>query len=190
MEFNLFKKFRKSLTIKYINKFLRAKGIATSEVSETTIRFKLYDMNFDLSSEKERLIIRATFNLGDDINMVCMFKALNQVNYERWIVKAFVETYTPDDNDKDTKVESAIIFSFETFCFREYDFAKIYEFAIYALNDCIDFHKKCYSQYLNELSQKGTDKVTKIGFSHSSSNEPTSSVPMDAKPARKIGFIQ
>lgn len=190
MVFSLFEKFRNPLTIKYINRFLRAKGIATSEGSESTIRFKLYDMNFDLSSERERLIIRATFNLGDDINMACMFKALNQVNYERWIVKAFVETYTPDDNDKDSKVDSSIIFSFETFCFRENDFAKIYEFAIYALNDCIDFHKKCYSQYLNELSQKGTDKATKIGFSPSSSNEPTSSVPMDAKPARKIGFIQ
>lgn len=38
-------KFRKPLSINYINKQLRSKGIATHPYDEHYLSFKLYDMN-------------------------------------------------------------------------------------------------------------------------------------------------
>lgn len=31
--------------------------------------------------------------------MDCLMKAMNQLNSERWVVKSFIETFTPNDEN-------------------------------------------------------------------------------------------
>ena len=81
-----------------------------------------------------------------------MLQATNKLNSDRWIVKAFIETYLPekgDNSNAEDKVTS-IVFSFENFCYSETDFEKIYEFAIYAMTDGIEFHRKSYAELIHE----------------------------------------
>lgn len=184
---HLLEKFSKPLSIDYIAKFLRNKGIVTHERDNNNLGFKLYDMNWDLYFEEGRLGIKTSFNLGDNINTDYMLQATNKLNSERWIVKAFIETYFPDNNDnsnEDDKVMS-IIFSFENFCYSESDFEKIYEFAIYAMTDGIEFHRKCYAEQLNA---KNIYTRNPIGFHKDQNNNREVITSADGQRRNKIGF--
>ena len=110
----LINKMRKPLTLEYVNNYLRSKGVATNERGENGLSFKLYDMNWELYLEKERLGIRNSFQLSDDIEYSCLLQAANKLNNQRWIVKAFIETFDPVECKEDNKEEvlSSIVFSF------------------------------------------------------------------------------
>ena len=103
---NLIQKFVKPLSLDYVTKYLRNKGIATHASGENGLRFKLYDMNWDVYCEEGRFGLRSSFNLGDDINMDCMYKAVNKLNEERWIVKSFIETYSSNEDCTDKTEET------------------------------------------------------------------------------------
>ncbi len=186
----IIEKLDKPLSLEYVNKFLRKKGIATNVQDEKNLSFKVYDMNWDLNCENGRLGLRVFFNLGDDINISCMHQAVNRFNRERWIVKAFIDSYTPkeENSDKvDTKVISSIIFSFENFCYSQSTFEKIYEFAIYAMADGIEFHRKCYAELIEEA--KSINNSSPIGFHSTCVHEGSTSVASNNN-RPKIGFIQ
>ncbi len=186
----IIEKLDKAPSLEYVNKFLRKKGIATNVQDENNLSFKLYDMNWDLNCENGRLGLRVFFNLGDDINISYMYQAVNRFNKERWIVKAFIDTYTPkeENGDKvDAKVISSIIFSFESFCYSQSAFDKMYEFAIYAMTDGMDFHRKCYTELIKEA--KSINNTSPIGFHTTSVHEGGTSVASNNN-RPKIGFIQ
>ena len=183
----LLEKLSKPLSIVYIAKFLRNKGIATHERDNNNLGFKLYDMNWDLYFEEGRLGIKTSFNLGDNINTDYMLQATNKLNSDRWIVKAFIETYLPekgDNSNAEDKVTS-IVFSFENFCYSETDFEKIYEFAIYAMTDGIEFHRKSYAELINE---KNTCSRNPIGFHKDQNNNSEVITSADGQKRNKIGF--
>lgn len=54
---------------------------------------------------------------------MCLMHAMNKVNEERYMVKTFMQEYTPEDNDgkpiPNAEVQRSIVFSFETLCFTE-----------------------------------------------------------------------
>ena len=188
---NLASKLDKPVTIEYAMEYLRAKGIATGECGSNNLSFKLYDMNWDMYIEEGRLGLRNSFNVGSDINMDCLMKAMNQLNSERWVVKSFIETFTPNDENGIAQKESfsSIVFSLENFCYSESAFDKIYEFAIYAMCDGIDFHRKCYSQYLSDKMTQNQTHSTKIGFHAETEKTEGATVALDQQHRRKIGFI-
>ena len=105
---NLASKLDKPVTIEYAMEYLRAKGIATGECGSNNLSFKLYDMNWDMYIEEGRLGLRNSFNVGSDINMDCLMKAMNQLNSERWVVKSFIETFTPNDENGIAQKESLL----------------------------------------------------------------------------------
>ena len=75
---NILKRIRKPLSIEYINKQLRTKGIATNLKGENNLTFKLYDMNWDLYCEKDRLGLRNSFNIGNDTDKELLLSAKTQ----------------------------------------------------------------------------------------------------------------
>ena len=81
----ILKRFRKPLSIEYINKQLRSKGIATNQSGENSLSFKLYDMNWELYYEKDRFSLRNSFNISSDTDKECLLKAANKLNNDRWI---------------------------------------------------------------------------------------------------------
>ncbi len=179
------------LTIGYVNKFLRRKGIATSERGENALTFKLYDLNWDMLCEDGRLSMRVTFNLGDNIHVKSMMKAINTLNNERYVVKVFLDEVIPQDEEgnpiKDAPKHTDIIFSFENFCYAESAFDNLYEFAIYAMADAISYHKQLYNNYETEcIAQNG---MPKIGFHSSTEQQEATSVAMDKGERRRIGFV-
>lgn len=185
---NILKRIRKPLSIEYINKQLRAKGIATNLKGENNLTFKLYDMNWDLYCEKDRLGLRNSFNIGNDTDKECLLKAANKLNNDRWIVKAFIDEYIPEeDEQKGKETISSIIFSFESFCTSETDFSNLYEFAIYAMTDAIEFHRKCYTELLKE--KEAASSNTPIGFNVQRDNNENSTVAENKKTRTKIGFV-
>lgn len=183
--------FNKKLTIKYINNYLRRKGIATYEYGENEITFKVYDINWNIGYEEGKLIMRCSFIIGKDIQMQNMRKAINTLNHERYIVKAFlVETGQQDEEDnlnKDVSSQASIVFSFEQFCFSKSAFSKIYEFAIYAMADAIDFHKKVYNNYVIESDSKKYS--SQIGFNSSTKQQNFIHQTNIKQERRRIGFI-
>ena len=134
-----------------MNNFLRNKSIATNKHDENAITFKLYNLNWDLFFDGGKLSIRSSFTLGDDIKMECMVKAINAINNERYIVKSYLNYVFPQDEQgnpiKDASGRTDLVFSFENFCFTESAFCEIYEFAVYAMADAIDYHSKLYNNY-------------------------------------------
>ena len=156
------------LSLLYINNFLRHKGIATNEYSKEYLSFKLYDMNWDLSYEKGRFGLRVTFDLGDDFDKLCMLQSVNKLNNDRWIVKAFIDKRIVKDNNEKEYCKTSIIFSFESFCYSKSEFKKLYEFAIYAMADGLEFHRKCYRELLEEKNKIQSNPS--IGF-HSEQNK-------------------
>ena len=147
-------------------------------------------MNWFLNCESGRFGLRNSFNLGDDIDMSCLIQAANRLNTERWIVKAFIETYTPkeENNIPDGETYSSIIFSFESFCYSESAFDKMYEFAIYAMSDGIEYHRKCYWELLNERKSKQTTQP--IGFHTEQKQNKDTAVAVDNQKRPRIGFVQ
>ena len=108
---NILKRIRKPLSIEYINKQLRAKGIATNLKGENNLTFKLYDMNWDLYCEKDRLGLRNSFNIGNDTDKECLLKAGNKLNNDRWIVKAFIDEDIPEEDGQKGKETISLSFS-------------------------------------------------------------------------------
>lgn len=184
--------FEKGLGLEYINNYIRKKGLASYKDGETSLSFKLYDLNWSLFFEDTRLRINVNFGLGEDTNMVCMMKAMNEVNNNRYIVKVFVDQNTPTDESgnpiKDAETSYSIVFSFETFCFTESSFDKVYEFCVYAMTDAIEFHRKQYAQYLE--STKTTNRDVKIGFTREEEKQDTSDASKAKNTSHRIGFIQ
>ena len=186
----LLEKIKRPLTIEYCTDYLRKKGIATLSYDETIVRFKLYDLNFDLSYEQERLVLRTSFLLGDKLDYECMLRAINKVNLERWIVKTYIDSQIVKNKDESETEERSITFSFESFCLSRAAFCKLYEFAIYALNDCIEFHKQCYNQFLEQKNSSLEKSTNKIGFNCHPETETTEHQPKERKQNHRIGFIQ
>ena len=83
---------------------------------------------------------------------------------------------------------SSIVFSLENFCYSESAFDKIYEFAIYAMCDGIEFHRKCYDQYLSDKMTQNQTHSTKLGFHIETENTEGATVALDQQHRRKIGF--
>lgn len=184
----ILKKIRKPLSLDYINKQLRAKGIATNLKGENNLTFKLYDMNWDLYCEKERFSLRNSFNIGNDTDKECLQKAANKLNNDRWIVKAFVDEYIPEEDEQNSKESiSSIIFSFESFCTSEVDFINLYEFAIYAMTDAIEFHRKCYIDFVKEKETASSN--TPIGFKVQKNNNENNTFAENKSKRTKIGFV-
>lgn len=186
----LIEKLDKTLTLEYVNKYLRSKGIATNERGENTLMFKLYDMNWKLYCENGRFGLRNSFNLGNNIDMISLIRAANKLNTDRWIVKAFIETYTPKDENNLPigEMYSSIIFSFESFCYSESAFNKMYEFAIYAITDGIEYHKNCYGKFLNE--QKTMQTTAPIGFHTEPNQSKEATIAINNQKRPRIGFVQ
>lgn len=150
----LIKKFRKPLTLEYINNYLRSKGIATNEVSETYIMFRLYDRNWVLYFEKNHLAIRYYISFDDGLDIQCLLKTNNKFNQDRWIIKSITEIVLQEDNKSINTTDSSIIFAFEGFCYTREDFVNLYEKAIYLISDAIDYHSKVYKDFLDERNKK------------------------------------
>lgn len=186
---NLASKLDKPVTIEYAKDYLRAKGIATGECSGNNLTFKLYDMTWELYIEEGRFGLRNSFTIGSDIHMDCMMKAMNKLNSERWVVKSFIETYTPNDENGIPQASSYLVFSLENFCYTESAFEKIYEFAIYAMCDGIEFQRKCYGQYMSDKMAQSQSHATKIGFHTDSEKNEGATVAVDHQHRRKIGFV-
>ena len=184
--------FEKELNLEYINKFIRNKGLASHENGENSLSFKLYDLNWRLFYEQGRLSMNISFDLGEDINIPCLMHAMNKVNEERYIVKTFMQEYTPEDEEgkpiPNAEIQRSIVFSFETLCFTEKAFEKVYEFCVYALTDSIDFHRKHYAQYLE--ANKTRAKDVKIGFSSQNGASDNADSTVTENNHRRIGFIQ
>lgn len=184
--------FEKELTIEYITKFIRKKGLASSVNGENGLLFKLYDMNWRLFFEKGRLSMNVNFEIGEDINIPCLLQAINKVNEERYMIKTFMQEFMPEAEDgkpiPNAEVHKVIVFSFETLCFTEKAFMTAYEFCVYALTDSIDAHRKHYAQYLEQTKSKAQD--IKIGFNkQDGSNDNTNSTATKDTHCR-IGFVQ
>ena len=81
----------------------------------------------------------------------------------------------------------AIIFSFESFCTSETDFTNLYEFAIYAMTDAIEFHRKCYTELIKEKETATSN--TPIGFNVQRDNNENSTVAENKKTRTRIGFV-
>lgn len=181
----------KELSIEFINKYIRKKGLASHEDRENSLSFKLYDLNWVLYFERGRLSIRVNFTLDDEINIPCILQAMNKVNEERYILKTFMQEYMPEDKNgkpvPNASIQRSIVFSFETLCFTEKSFEKVYEFCVYALTDSIDTHRKYYAQYLEANKLKAKD--VKIGFDkqNGTCNNADSAVAKDNQ--HRIGFI-
>lgn len=94
---SILKKFRKPLSIEYINQQFRSKGIATNMSSENSLSFKLYVMNWDLYCEKDRFSLRNSFNFSNDTDQEYLLKAANKLNNDRWIAEAFIDEYIADN---------------------------------------------------------------------------------------------
>ena len=184
--------FEKELSLKYINKFIRHKGLASQEDGESCLSFKLYDLNWILFFEGSRLRINVNYELGENINMPCMMQAMNDVNNNRYIVKVFTAQNTPTDENgnpiKDAGTTHSVVFSFETFCFTESSFDKVYEFCVYAMTNAIEFHRKQYTQYLE--STQTINKDMKIGFTREEEKHDSTDQSKAKNSSRKIGFIQ
>lgn len=184
----ILKRFRKPLSIEYINKQLRSKGIATNQSGENSLSFKLYDMNWELYYEKDRFSLRNSFNISSDTDKECLLKAANKLNNDRWIAKAFIDEYIAEnDSLKNKETISSIIFSFESFCYSEMDFMNMYEFAIYAMTDAIEFHRKCYAELMKEKESISSNNP--IGFNARRNNNEDSTVVENKKTRTRIGFI-
>lgn len=183
---------KKDLTIEYINQYIRKKGLASHENGENSLSFKLYDLNWCLYFEQGRLSMNVSFELGEDINIPCMMQAMNKVNEDRYIIKTFMQEFMPEDENgkpiPNTSIQRSIVFSFETLCFTEKAFDKVYEFCVYALTDSIDFHRKHYAQYLE--ANKTRAKDVRIGFSNQNSDSDKADSTVTENNHRKIGFIQ
>ena len=182
----LINKMRKPLTLEYVNNYLRSKGVATNERGENGLSFKLYDMNWELYLQKERLGIRNSFQLSDDIEYSCLLQAANKLNNQRWIVKAFIETFDPVECKEDNKEEvlSSIVFSFEGFCYSVNEFMNLYEFAVYAIMDAIEFHRKSY----NEILHAQANNTPRIGFRTNTESDNTNRNVKNVN-RNKIGFV-
>lgn len=183
--------FERELNIEYINKFIRQKGLATHMDGDKVLSFKLYDLNWRLTFEQERLHINVIFELGDDINIPCLMQAMNKLNEERYIVKTFVLEYTEEDNEgksiPNAPIQRSIVFSFESLCFTESAFEKLYEFCVYALTDAMDYHRKLYAQYLE--ANKLRAKEGRIGFTQENVGNEASDATVTKNNHRKIGFV-
>lgn len=182
----LIKKFRKPLTLAYVNHYLRSKGVATNERGENSLSFKLYDMNWELYLESDRLGIRNSFTLGEDVEYSCLLQAANKLNNERWIIKAFLDMYEPVEHKEEVKEDiiSSIVFSFEGFCYSANDFISLYEFAVYAIMDAIEFHRKSYNEFLHA---KAYD-TPHIGFRTNNESEHQN-IGVKNENRNKIGFF-
>ena len=156
------------LSLLYINNFLRHKGIAPNEYSK--------------EYEKGRFGLRVTFDLGDDFDKLCMLQSVNKLNNDRWIVKAFIDKRIVKDNNEKEYCKTSIIFSFESFCYSKSEFKKLYEFAIYAMTDGLEFHRKCYRELLEEKNKIQSNPS--IGF-HSEQNKKDG---VDNSNRPRIGF--
>lgn len=189
------KLFNSGLTMEFINDYLQSKGIATQVQDENFVKFKLYNIAWDLVSYDGKLILRANFTLDKDTDMETMQKACNAVNYERFCVKASTAEIPEFDEDGKAKPDTlqgySIHFILETFCETKSEFKKAYEFGLYGIMDAMEFH----SNTLNALTAKANAKPRgkKIGFS--TNEEPVAEVaeePAEIKIAsqteRKIGF--
>lgn len=191
MKKKLLKMLDKQLTIGYVNNFLRNKSIATNKHDENAISFKLYNLNWDLFFDGGKLSIRSSFTLGDDIKIECMVKAINALNNERYIVKSYLNYVFPQDEQgnpiKDASGRTDLVFSFENFCFTESAFCEIYEFAVYAMADAIDYHRKLYNNYLMEDANQS--QMPKIGFHSMVDQQSTATSTMNKQERRRIGFV-
>lgn len=182
-------KFRKPLSINYINKQLRSKGIATHPYDEHYLSFKLYDMNWDIYCDGLRLGLRTTFSLDNDMDNECLQKTTNKLNYERWGVKVYIDETTRDDDREEGKESSPIIvFSFESLCYSELDFMNQYEYAIYTLTDAIDFHRKSYIEFVKEKESTAVS-THPIGFNTPNRNNEERGTVENKKTKTKIGFV-
>lgn len=182
----LLSKIRKPINLEYANNYLRSKGVATNERGENSLSFKLYDMNWELYLENDRLGIRNSFTLGNDIEYSCLLQAANKLNNQRWIVKAFIDSFEPAECKENASEEviSSIVFSFEGFCYSSSEFESLYEFAVYAIIDAIEFHRKSYNEILNVQA----NDTPHIGFRTNTESE-NSNRGVKNVDRNKIGFI-
>lgn len=186
----ILKRLRKPLSLDFINDILRSKGIATNPRGENDLAFKLYDMTWNLYYENGRIGVRNTFNIGNDIDMDSLLKAANQLNKDRWIVKAFIDTYTSQENESESQTNesiSVLTFTFEIFCYSKSDFSKIYEFAIYAMTDAIEYHRKCYAEQLDK--KKSQKAAAPIGFQTGPNDTTETNVFKENHKRTKVGFV-
>ena len=63
----------------------------------------------------------------------------------------------------------------------------MYEFAIYAMTDAIEFHRKCYAELVKE--KESTSSNNPIGFNAKRNNNEDSTVVENKKTRTRIGFI-
>lgn len=191
MRDKIIKRLRKPLTIDFINQQLRSKGIATNPIDEYNLIFKLYDMNWRIYCENARFRIHNSFDLSNDSDMESMIKAANELNNDRFIIKAFVNVPDKEEeqqNDSsDEESIASIIFSFESFCYSDSDFTNLYEFAIYAITDGIQYHRKCYVELISK--KKANESAASIGFHAENSSYNKVSSVQDNHKRTKIGFV-
>lgn len=186
----LLKMLDKQLTLCYVNDYLRCKGIATLEHDDRSLTFKLYDLDWFLSCENGKFSIQCFLVIRDDTLMESMASAMNTLNKERFVVKAYLDEAPGKDGEgapvKDTQTAKGIVISFENICYTESSFPDLYETAIYFLTDAIDGLKNLYREYRNK--QDSFDNRTKIGFYNSSSQQDTGPAGMSRQERRRIGF--
>lgn len=180
--------FNKKPTIDSIINHLQSKGIATNKLSDTFVDFKLYDLNWRLSYEKDGLVISVGLGINPEFNRACMAAANNRINNERFLVKAYVDSYQPLDKEgkpiPEAETEYGLVFHLETFCYTQDDFRKAYEFGIFAIKDAMEFHNRYYHQLGEEERTQATNK---IGFNaHKEENAEEAIVASDRP--RPIGF--
>lgn len=182
----------KKLSIDYVNDFLRRKGIATDKYDEGMISFKLYGYDWIIIYECEygKIFMRIRFTINDDDQIDKLMKAANKVNCEHYAVKVYLDEFVPQDEAvnpiKDAKTYT-LVFSFEHFCFTESAFDRLYEYAIYAMIETIDYCKKKYNEYKTEYITP--DHLPTIGFHSAAEQSDATSVTADKHKQKQIGFI-
>lgn len=186
----------RKLTVGYVNDYLRGKGIATLEHDDCWLTFKLYDLDWLLLCKDGRFGIRCTFTLREDTHMESMLKAVNTLNDERYVVKAYLCGGSCKDEDgatvKNEPLYKDIVFSFESFCYTESCFPELYETAIYITADAIDSLRKLYNEY-KDAQAAAVDNPPKVGFNRAAGQpgqQDAAPAGMSGQERKRIGFSQ
>lgn len=184
----------RKLTVGYVNDYLRGKGIATLEHDDCWLTFKLYDLDWHLFCKDGKFYIHCVLALRDDTHMESMLKAVNTMNDERYVVKAYLRGGSCKDEDgtpvKDAPVYKDIVFTFESFCYTESCFPELYEAAIYLTADAIDSLRKLYNEY-KDAQAAAVDNPQKVGFNRAAGQQgqhDAAPAGMSGQERKRIGF--
>ncbi|MBQ8055450.1 MAG: hypothetical protein IJ270_01360 [Paludibacteraceae bacterium] len=147
-----------TLTLDYIVEYLRGKGLAVSKDEDISLLFKNYELNWKIFLDKQRFVMYVMFMISntndyDFVNEVC-----RRTNLTNFLVKNYISFFYKKDKNgnKTEEIESCgLVFAVEALCTTKSSFREIYEYAVYAILESIENHRKI----LDELENKHKSQV-------------------------------